>query len=104
MPPELPPAPAPDVKMKWSTAGNPTEVFFTLRDPADWGVKFYLKLGSIETYQEPYCQVDYGMNKDLTFSVVTYCEGDIDKVHCATRADLNRELASIKEFYDKRKK
>ena len=87
-----------------STGGNPIQRSFTFKSPDDWRIKFHKHLGTVETYQEPYCQVEYGELKDGTFMVVTFCEGDLDFVSCKTQVDLDRELKAARDFYDKRRK
>lgn len=89
---------------KLSAAGNPYRTGFMLCDPADWNLKLGKKLGYVDTYQEPYCQVIYGVTAQGRLVFVTYCEGDITVVDCATQEDLDREIATAKEFYDTRYK
>lgn len=57
------------------------------------------RLGSIETNQEPYCQVSYGKLSDGRFALLTYCEGDINRELCETEVDLKRAVVAAQIFY-----
>jgi hypothetical protein len=92
-----------------SKAGNPIRrLQFPFVDSCDWNPARYAGLyerhGYVDTHQEPYCQMVYGVTRKGCLVAITFCEGDVDIVSCATQADLDREVTTAKEFYDTRYK
>lgn len=86
-----------------TVAGNPLERGFVCDGLGshdfwfDW--EKARRMGTLETNQEPYCQVSYGRLADGRFALVTYCEGDINRELCETEADLRRAVIQAQLFY-----